>query len=98
MALGVLLNYCSFFILKMEIQDWRINSNICSVHFVKMNEDIVHGLNGCIDPSLEYMMVSDSFPNHGIGYDKEMYSNEMGIIYVCPECLFNFKKWQSSRH
>jgi hypothetical protein len=94
---SIIVNYYSFFDFPVQLQDWRDKSNICPVHLIKMREEIVHGLKGFVDPSLEYMKVSDSCPNHGIDFDRDMYSEEMGIIYVCPQCLLNFKNWQSSR-
>ncbi len=78
-----------------KIQDWRHGvSDICPVHHVVMSTEVVCGLTGVIDPTIDYADTRPRlFPFAGIDYGPDMYSKERGMIYICPACVQAHNKW-----
>ena len=69
------------------VSDWRHGNGVCKLHKIKMETVVVHGLAGpapLFTP--DYYDASETFPNCGIEYPPELYSDEKGMIYVCPKC------------
>ncbi len=75
--------------------DWRRGEGICDVHKKQMETREVYGLEADIDPTPEYAEARATlFPNAGIDYGPEHYSQERGLIYVCTECEAAREQWR----
>lgn len=75
--------------------DWRDGNNVCAVHGIEMETEVVNGLEGFIDFLPEYYEAKEKrFPNAGSEYPPQLYSAEKGKIYVCPKCVQAKKNWE----
>ncbi len=78
------------------VADWRHGTGVCQVHHVRMKTVLVHNIAGPAPSYVPgYFEARDKlFPNAGIDYPPELYSQEQGLIYVCPECEAARNAWR----
>lgn len=77
------------------VNDWRRGDGICALHDRRMNTQEVNGLAGHISFLPEYYEAKEKlFPNGGIEYGPNLYSQERGLIYVCPDCKGARDAWR----
>jgi hypothetical protein len=79
------------------VADWRHGDGICKIHHVAMKTVVVNGLAGPapIFPPKYYEAKEKFFPNAGIEYPPQLYSDKKGMIYVCPKCEQAKKDWET---
>jgi hypothetical protein len=61
-----------------------------------MDTVVVHGMRRVIiDLAEDYARArAEHFPNAGVEYGPDLYSDEMGMIYVCPDCEAARRAWR----
>jgi len=83
-----------------EVADWRQDGGVCRVHTIIMKTKIVNGLaaGAFVDfPPGYYEAKEKLFPNPGIEYPSQLYSDEKGMIYVCPKCEQAKADWEKNK-
>lgn len=75
------------------VEDWRHGSGICEVHHTQMRTEQVRGLGALISFTKEYMNAMEQFPHPGIDYGPDLYSDEVGLIYICTDCEAGRDAW-----
>lgn len=77
-----------------SVEDWRHGNGICAVHHLQMNTVQIHACRALIDYVPGYGDAREKlFPNAGIDYGPDLYSDRVGLIYVCPDCEAARSHW-----
>jgi hypothetical protein len=76
-----------------EVQDKLGESDICSVHEVRMKTVVIHGTDALISFAPEYIEDIKAFPNASPELPESLQSDVRIKVYRCEECYKNYKSW-----